>query len=92
VARLDGVEYKIEWSANNEKITFTRGEDKFVTVHVPNDNLDEIKYVLTGTISDAEGKTITVEGSQTQWIYGIEPPTPPDGCYPRIADHTITLA
>ena len=60
VTRVDGVEYHIEWSANNDKITFTRGEDKFVTVHVPNDNLDEIKYVLTGTISDAEGKTVTV--------------------------------
>ena len=60
VTRVDGVEYTIEWSANNDKITFTRGEDKFVTVHVPNDNLDEIKYVLTGTISDAEGNKVTV--------------------------------
>ena len=38
-----------------------------------------------------EGRTIAVDGSQTQWIYGIEPPNPPDGCYPRITDHNITL-
>ena len=60
VARVDGVEYKIEWTANSDKITFTRGEDKFVTVHVPTDNLEDVKYTLTGTISDAEGKTATV--------------------------------
>ena len=60
VAKVDGVEYKVEWTANSDKITFTRGEDKFVTVHVPNDNLEDIKYTLTGTISDAAGNTATV--------------------------------
>lgn len=42
-------------------------------------------------IVTVDGKTITVEGSKTAWIHGIEPPNPPDGCQPWISDLKITL-
>ena len=38
-----------------------------------------------------DGKTVIVEGQKTQWIHGINPPNPPDGCYPQITDLKITL-
>ena len=38
-----------------------------------------------------DGKTVIVEGQKTQWIHGINPPNPPDGCIPQIKDRTITL-
>ena len=59
VTRVDNVEYQVEWSASSDKITFTR-EDKFVTLHVPNDNLEDIEYVLTATVSDGDN-SLTVE-------------------------------
>ena len=42
-------------------------------------------------IVTVEGKTFTIEGSETQWIHGIVPPNPPDGCVPRITSRKVTL-
>ena len=60
VILINGVEYKVDWTADSETIKFTRGDDKMVTVDVDEANPEELQYVLTATISDASGKTETV--------------------------------
>lgn len=60
VILINGVEYKVDWTADSETIKFTRGDDKMVTVDVDEANPEELHYVLTATISDAAGKTETV--------------------------------
>ena len=73
----------------------------------PQGNLTEVTGIPLNSLSQAintwffqdplsaivtvDGKTVTVEGSKTQWVHGIEPPNPPDGCYPQITDLKITL-
>ena len=80
VARVDNVEYQVEWSANSDKITFTRGEDKFVTLHVPNDNLEDLSYVLTATISDGDN-SLTVDFERKVPARAGIPTTLADGTY-----------
>lgn len=58
VVRVEGVDYNVEWSADSDKITAKRN-DKMVTIDVPENSAEEIKYVLTATISDAEGNKVT---------------------------------
>ena len=60
VILINGVEYKVDWTADSETVKFTRGDDKMVTVDVDEANPEELHYVLTATISDASGKTETV--------------------------------
>ena len=60
VILINGIEYKVDWTADSETIKFTRGDDKMVTVDVDEENPEELAYVLTATISDAAGKTETV--------------------------------
>lgn len=80
VTRVDNVEYQIEWSANSDKITFTRGDDKFVTLHVPTDNLEDIAYVLTATISDGDN-SLTVDFERKVPARAGIPATLADGTY-----------
>ena len=60
---IDGTktEYKVDWSASSDKVTFVRGEDNYVTVKVPVDNLEDLKYTLIATVSDGNGNSRTVE-------------------------------
>jgi len=57
VVIVEGVTYEVEWTSSNEAITFTKGDDKMVTVNIPNNPEEEIAYTLTGTLKDANGKT-----------------------------------
>ena len=58
VVVIDGVTYNVDWTTDSDKIT-TKREDKMVTIDVPDNSPEEIKYVLTATITDADGKTET---------------------------------
>ena len=58
VVMIDGVSYNVDWSANTDKVTFTRN-DKIITVSVTK-SAEQVEYVLTGTITDANGRTATV--------------------------------
>lgn len=59
VVVIDGVTYNVDWSTDSDKITATRGDNKMVTIDVPDNSPDEIKYVLTATITDGNGETVT---------------------------------
>lgn len=60
--QIDGVdhEFKVEWSTNNEKVKVVAGEGKMDTITVPYDNFEDLAYILTATISDAEGNSVQV--------------------------------
>ena len=59
VVLIEGVSYNVDWTTNSDKITITRGDNKMVTIDVPDSSPEEIKYVLTATITDANGDTTT---------------------------------
>ncbi len=59
VVTIEGVTYNVKWTTDNNKISIKAGDNKLVTIDVPDGSAEEIKYVLTATISDADGKTIT---------------------------------
>ncbi len=56
--------FDVEWTADSETVKFVKGEDGMVTVDIDEQNPDEVNYVLTGTISDANGNTKTVTFEQ----------------------------
>lgn len=59
VVLIEGVSYNVDWTTDSDKITVTRGDNKMVTIDVPDNSPEEIKYVLTATITDANGETTT---------------------------------
>ncbi|MBQ7415736.1 MAG: hypothetical protein IJW14_01705 [Oscillospiraceae bacterium] len=59
VVTIEGVEYTVEWTTDYDKIVITRGENKMVTIDVPAGEAEAVKYVLTATISDADGNKTT---------------------------------
>ena len=60
VLNIGGVEYPVTWSADSDTISFIVNENKTVTVNVDERNPEEVFYVLTGTISNAAGETVSV--------------------------------
>ena len=52
--------FQIDWTADSDTVKFVRGEDNMVTVDVDEKNPEEVTYVLTGTMKDAEGNTESV--------------------------------
>ncbi len=57
---IDGVRYTVEWSADNEAITFVDNaeDENLKTVVVPVKPEADIAYVLKATISDADGNKV----------------------------------
>lgn len=53
-------EFTVTWSVNVDSIEIV-AENNGYTVKLPTDNIAEIDYVLTGTVADANGNTVTVE-------------------------------
>lgn len=64
---IEGVKYTVTWTVNvTEGITITVSEDgKTVHFDVEEESSKEIPYVLTATISDAEGNTIKLDFNYT---------------------------
>ena len=57
---IGGTTFEVEWTADSDTIKITRGEDKMVTIDVDEENPEELKYTLTATLKDADGKTASV--------------------------------
>ena len=56
----DAEPYTVEWTADSDTIVITRQEDGMVKIDVDENNPKEIHYVLTATITDAEGNQASV--------------------------------
>lgn len=74
-------QFNVDWSTNSDKITCTRGNDNFVTIKVPMDNLEDIKYTLTATISDGNGNKQTVSFERLVPARAGVPTNVADGTY-----------
>jgi len=58
VVVIDGVTYNVDWTTNCADIVITRN-DKLVNIDVPASGAEIVEYVLTATISDADGNKLT---------------------------------
>ncbi|MDY5940093.1 MAG: immunoglobulin-like domain-containing protein [Eubacteriales bacterium] len=57
----DGVTYDVEWTSSvSDDVIITKGDNGMVTVQVNAKTPTEIPYVLTATLKDANGKTVSV--------------------------------
>ena len=63
--KVGSTTYAVTWTVNTDKITVTVGEDGTVSVDVPDEAFEEIAYVLTATVADAEGNTVVKEFNRT---------------------------
>ncbi len=63
--KIGGVDYSVTWTVDTDKITLTVGEDGTVSVDVPDEAFEDIAYVLTATVKDAEGNAVTKEFNRT---------------------------
>ena len=83
--------YAVEWTTNNEAVKVTVA-DKIATIDVDEKSPEELAYVLTATIKDAEGNVVTKEFKYTvpkyeglekivKDAYALEPGKALDGTY-----------
>ena len=63
--KVGGVSYAVTWAVNTDKITLTVAEDGTVKVDVPDESFEDIAYVLTATVADTAGNTVTKEFNRT---------------------------
>lgn len=59
VVNIGGTIFDIEWTVDNETVKIVPGDNKMVTIDVDDQNPEEVTYVLTATLKDAEGNTET---------------------------------
>lgn len=57
VVNIGGTIFTIDWTVDNESVKIVPGDDKMVTIDVDDQNPEEVTYVLTATLKDAEGNT-----------------------------------
>ena len=60
VLNIGGIEYPVTWTADSETVKFIVNENKTVTVDVDEKNPQEVFYVLTGTITNEAGESVSV--------------------------------
>lgn len=58
LVKIGDVEFPITWTTDSDTITITPN-DKMVTIDVDEQNPEEVNYVLTATVADAEGNTLS---------------------------------
>ena len=63
VVMIDNVSYNIDWTCDFDQVVITR-QDKMVFVDIPACGTEEVPYILTATISDSKGNTITATYSR----------------------------
>ena len=58
---IGDIEYTVTWTVDTDKVSIKESETAgFYTVDVPDETAEEIPYVITATIADAEGRTVEV--------------------------------
>lgn len=57
VVKIGDTIFNIDWTVDNESVKIVPGDDKMVTIDVDDKNPEEVTYVLTATLKDAEGNT-----------------------------------
>ena len=63
---IDGTSFAVTWTVNNDAITIKESNKaNFWTVDLPSKNDAEVAYVLTATITDAEGATVQLTFNKT---------------------------
>ncbi|MGN0794930.1 MAG: hypothetical protein ACI4MG_10745 [Aristaeellaceae bacterium] len=60
VLNIGGVEYPVEWTTDSEAVYIIVNDNKTVTIDVDEKNPEEVSYVLTGTIRNAAGESVSV--------------------------------
>ena len=70
--KVGGVTYSVTWAVSVDSITLTATEDGKILVDLPDDGEEEIPYVLTATIADAEGNKVTKEFNLTVVFNPVE--------------------
>ncbi len=68
--RVDGVAYKLEWSVDTDAVKITVGE-KSVSVDVDEKSAADLAYVLTATISNDKGDSVTVSFNRKVPAYKV---------------------
>ena len=81
VVAIGGVSYTVTWTTDNDAVKVVPGDNKMVTIDVPDAPEAEITYKLTGTITDASGKTETVVFNHTVPAAAGSAATIADGTY-----------
>ncbi len=62
----NGITYTVEWTVDvTEGVTVVVGEDKMVTIDVNEKATEAIPYVLTATLKDPDGKTVSTTFNHT---------------------------
>ena len=57
---VDGVSYPITWTVDSADVTVGAAENGMVKIDINEAPAEDVTFVLTGTITDADGKTATV--------------------------------
>ena len=89
VVPVGDVAFDVEWTVNvgEEFIKIVRGENGMVTIDINEDSPEEVAYVLTATIKDAEGNTETLT-----WNHILPATMNVDGMtYAEIVDFAYTI-
>ncbi len=65
---IEGTKFTITWTSSNVDMTFVL-EDGLYTAKIPSKNDTETEYILTATITDANGTTVTEEFTRVLPVY-----------------------
>ncbi len=60
VINIGGVEFPITWTTDTDAVKVIPGENKMVTIDVDEKNPEEVPYVLTATLANAAGESVSV--------------------------------
>ena len=89
VVPVGDVKFDVEWTVDvgEDSVKVVRNENGMVTIDINEDSPEEVAYVLTATIKDAEGKTETLT-----WNHKLPATMNVDGMtYAEIVDYAYTL-
>ncbi len=89
VVPVGDVKFDVEWTVDvaEDAVKVVRNENGMVTIDINEDSPEEVAYVLTATIKDAEGNTETLT-----WNHKLPATMNVDGMtYAEIVDYAYTL-
>ena len=89
VVPVGDVKFEVEWTVNvgEDAVKVIRNENGMVTIDINEDSPEEVAYVLTATIKDAEGNAETLT-----WNHKLPATMNVDGMtYAEIVDYAYTL-